>query len=129
MTEVAHMSRDPAHSLALDYLLKAAAVHSMAGPAYRAVGVRGTEIVAVSSDVDGLDDLRGAATVTADVRDLTVLPAFSDSHEHLMEASRNTLLVPVDRARSIKEFVDIVGTAARTAAPGEWIVTSIAWHE
>ena len=118
-----------ARPLALDYLLKAAAVHSMTGEVYRSVGVLGSEIVAVSPDTDGLDSLRGPDTVTADVGDLTVLPAFSDSHEHLMEASRNTLLVPVDQSRSIAEFVDIVGGAARDAAPGRWIVTSIAWHE
>ena len=118
-----------ASPLALDYLLKAAAVHSMTGEVYRSVGVLGSEIVAVSPDTDGLDSLRGPDTVTADVGDLTVLPAFSDSHEHLMEASRNTLLVPVDQSRSIAEFVDIVGGAARDAAPGRWIVTSIAWHE
>jgi predicted amidohydrolase YtcJ len=123
------MTRDPAYPLAVDYLLKAAAVHSMTGPVYRSVGVLGTDVVAVSSDSDGLDDLRGPATVTADIEDLTVLPAFSDSHEHLMEASRNTLLVPVDQVRSVHEFVDIVGTAARAAAPGQWIATSIAWHE
>ena len=65
---------------------------------------RGPEIVAVSPEPDALDDLAGRATVLADAGDLTVLPAFSDAHEHLMEASRNTLLVPVDGARSIAEF-------------------------
>ena len=64
-----------------------------------------------------------------DAGDLTVLPAFADSHEHLMEASRNTLLVPVDRARSIAEFTALVAAAARATAPGAWIVTSMAWHE
>lgn len=123
------MTRDPAGPFALDYLLKAGAIHSMAGSVYRSVGILGTEIVAVSPDADGLDDLHGPATITADIGDLTVLPAFSDSHEHLMEASRNTLLVPVDRVRSIQEFADIVGAAARAAAPGRWIATSIAWHE
>ena len=46
-----------------------------------------------------------------------------------MEASRNTLLVPVDRARSIAEFTAMVTAAARDAAPGAWIVTSMGWHE
>jgi predicted amidohydrolase YtcJ len=58
-----------------------------------------------------------------------LLPAFADSHEHLMEASRNTLLVPIDQARSVVEFTEMVATAARDAAPGSWIVTSMAWHE
>jgi predicted amidohydrolase YtcJ len=96
---------------------------------YRCVGLRGAEIVAVSADPAGLDDLVGRHTTVIDADDLTVLPAFADSHEHLMEASRNTLLVPVDRARSVAEFTTMVADAGRTAIPGEWILTSMGWHE
>jgi predicted amidohydrolase YtcJ len=46
-----------------------------------------------------------------------------------MEASRNTLLVPVDRAGSVAEFTGMVAAAADGAAPGGWVVTSMAWHE
>src|SRR5262249_25713176 len=96
---------------------------------YRSVGLRGPEIVAVSPEPDGLDDLAGRATMVAHAGDLTVLPAFSDAHEHLKEASSNTLLVPVDKARSIAEFTTIVGEAVRKAPPGQWILTSMGWHE
>ena len=123
------MTREPAEPLRLDYLIKARAIHSMTGETYRSAGLRGPEIVAVSPDPGGLDDLAGPATVVADAGDLTVLPAFSDSHEHLMEASRNTLLVPVDTARSIAEFTAMVRDAARDAPPGKWILTSIGWNE
>jgi predicted amidohydrolase YtcJ len=115
--------------LCLDRLIRARAIHSMTGELYRAVGLRGAEIVATAAEPDGLDGLAGTGTATTDAGDLTLLPAFADSHEHLMEASRNTLLVPVDRARSIAEFTAMVAAAARDAAPGEWIVTSMAWHE
>jgi predicted amidohydrolase YtcJ len=64
-----------------------------------------------------------------DAGDLTLMPAFADSHEHLMEASRNTLLVPVDQAKSIAEFTGMVANAARNVPSGGWILTSIAWHE
>lgn len=123
------MTREPAEPLRLDYLIKARAVHSMTGETYQSVGLRGPVIVAVSDEPDGLDDLAGPDTVMADMRDLTLLPAFADAHEHLMEASRNTLLVPVDRARSVADFTGLVGAAARDAAPGKWIVTSMGWHE
>lgn len=123
------MTRDPAEPLRLDCLLKAASIHSMTGATYRSVGLRGGEIAATSPEPDGLDDLAGRETVVADVGDLTLLPAFADSHEHMMEASRNTLLVPVHNARSISEFTAMVGEAARRAPAGEWIVTSMAWHE
>jgi predicted amidohydrolase YtcJ len=123
------MTREPAEPLRLDYLIRAGAIHSMTGEIYRSVGLRGPEIAAVSADLDGLDDLAGAATHVVDAGELTVLPAFADSHEHLMEASHNTLLVPVDKARSIPEFTGMVTAAAQEAAPGEWILTSIGWHE
>jgi predicted amidohydrolase YtcJ len=83
----------------------------------------------VSAEPDGLDDLAGSATVVVDAGDLTLLPAFADSHEHLMEASRNTLLVPVSKARSVSEFSGLVSAAARDAAAGDWILTGIDWHE
>jgi predicted amidohydrolase YtcJ len=121
--------RQPAEPPRLDRLIRARAIYSMTGEVYRWVGLCGPEIAAVSADPHGLDDLAGAGTVTVDAADLTVLPAFSDSHEHLLEASRNTLLVPVDRARSIAGFTAMVSAAARDAEPGAWIVTSMGWHE
>ena len=75
------MTREPAEPLRLDYLIKAGAVHSMTGATHRSVGVRGPQIVAVSVDSDGLDDLTGPGNVVVDAGDLTVLPAFADSHE------------------------------------------------
>jgi len=123
------MTREPAEPLRLDYLIKARAIHSMTGKTFRSVGLRGAEIVALSADLNELDDLAGHNTAVVDAGDLTLLPAFADSHEHLMEASRNTLLVPVDKARSVAEFTGMVADAARNAAPGEWILTSIGWHE
>jgi predicted amidohydrolase YtcJ len=116
-------------ALRLDRLIRAGTIRSMTGEVYRCVGLRGAEIVAVSADRAGLDDLVGAHTTTVDAGDLTVLPAFADSHEHLMEASRNTLLVPVDQARSVAEFTAMVADAARAAQPEDWILTSIGWHE
>ncbi|HYW25972.1 MAG TPA: amidohydrolase [Terriglobales bacterium] len=123
------MTRTPPEPLRLDRLIRAGTIHSMTGETYRSVGIRGAEIVAVSPEPGALDDLAGAGTIVTDAPDLTLLPAFSDSHEHLMEASRNTLLVPVDRARSVADFTAIVRDAARAAEPGAWVLTSIGWHE
>src|SRR6516162_9111 len=127
--KAALMTREPAEPLLLDYLIRAGAIHSMTGETYCSVGLRGPEIVAVSPDLHGLDDLAGGGTAVVDASDLTLLPAFADSHEHLMEASRNTLLVPVSNARSVAEFTGLVSAAARDAAPGDWILTGMDWHE
>src|SRR5215469_11727633 len=121
--------RPPGEPLRLDYLIRAGAVHSMTGETYRSVGLRGAEIAAASAELHGLDDLAGTGTVMVDAGDLTVLPAFADSHEHLKEASSNTLLVPVEKAHSIAEFTAMVADAARAAAPGAWVLTSMGWHE
>jgi predicted amidohydrolase YtcJ len=75
------MTREPAEPLRLGYLIRAGATHSMTGATHRSVGVRGPQIVAVSVDSDGLDDLTGPGNVVVDAGDLTVLPAFADSHE------------------------------------------------
>jgi hypothetical protein len=53
------MTREPAEPLRLDYLIKAGTIHAMTGQTYRSVGLRGPEIVAVSPEPDGLDDLAG----------------------------------------------------------------------
>jgi predicted amidohydrolase YtcJ len=119
------------NGLAADLVLRVGAAHSMAGTGEvdRAVAVRGTEIVAVSPDPHGLDGLAGAATRVVDDPELTLLPAFCDAHEHLLESAKNTGLVPVAQARSIAEFTGAVGRAATAAAAGQWVQTSIAWHE
>ena len=123
------VNRLPEDPVRLDCIVRAGTVHSMGGEVFRALGLRGTDIAAVSVDVDGLDDLAGPGTAEVDARDLTFLPAFDDAHEHLMEASRNTMLVAVDRARSIEEFLGVVHDAAVHSAAGEWVVTSMGWHE
>src|SRR5215470_18092568 len=111
------MTRELAEPLRLDYLIRAGAIHSMISGTYRSVGLRGQEIVAVSADADGLDTLAGAGTAVVDAGDLTLLPAFADAHEHLIEASRNTLLIPVDKARSVAEFTGMLAEAAEDRVP------------
>jgi predicted amidohydrolase YtcJ len=112
-----------------DRIIRVGAAHSMTGLTYRAIALRGTDIVAVAEQPDGLDHLAEATTTVTDCRDLTVLPAFADAHEHLMEAARNAKLVPVDKAHTVADFTGTVARTAGTAAPGEWIQTSNAWHE
>lgn len=115
--------------LSADLVLRVGAAYSLAGEVYRAVAVRGAEVVAVSADPHGLDDLAGSTTRVVGDPALTVLPAFADAHEHLLEAAKNRGLVPVDQARSVAEFAAAVGRAAAAAAEGQWVQTSVAWHE
>jgi predicted amidohydrolase YtcJ len=109
--------------------MRVGTAYSMTGRTLRAIAGRGSEIVGVSEAPHGLDELVAQGTRVVDAPELTVLPAFEDAHEHLLEAARNTLLVPVGDARSVGEFQAVVHAAAERAAEGEWVMTSIAWHE
>ena len=60
---------------------------------------------------------------------LTVLPAFADAHEHLLEAAKNRGLVPVEPARRVAVCAAGVGGGGGAPAAGQWVQTSMAWHE
>ncbi|TMD75091.1 MAG: hypothetical protein E6I97_14385 [Chloroflexi bacterium] len=114
-----------------DLLIRAAAIYSMAQDraVYRAIAIRDEWIVAVSQDPHGLDGLIGADTHVLDAPDLTILPAFEDTHNHLMFAAQNMGLVPVDRAHTLAEFIDLIRQRAAQTPASTWIQTSAAWHE
>ena len=114
-----------------DVLIRAAAIYSMAQDraVYQAIAIRDEWIVAVSQDPHGLDGLISADTQVLDARDLTILPAFEDTHNHLMLAAQNMGLVPVDRAHTLAEFIDLIRQRAAQTPASTWIQTSAAWHE
>src|SRR5436305_13849080 len=102
-----------------DLLIRAAAIYSMAQDrtVYQAIAIRDEWIVAVSQDPHGLDGLIGAGTHVLDVPDLTLLPAFEDTHNHLMFAAQNMSLVPVDQAHTLAEFIDLIRQRAAQTPP------------
>jgi predicted amidohydrolase YtcJ len=112
-------------------VIRAGAIYSMAPDraVYRAIALRDEWIVAVAADAHGLDGLVTADTRVLDDQRLTLLPAFYDTHNHLREATHNLTFVPVERARSVAEFVDLIRARAAQTPPGEWVQTSNAWHE
>ena len=114
-----------------DRLIRADAIYSMAQDraVYQAIAIRDEWIVAVSQDPHGLDGLISADTQVLDAPDLTILPAFEDTHNHLMFAAQNMGLVAVDRAHTLAEFIDLIRQRAAQTPAGTWIQTSAAWHE
>src|SRR5437588_6158204 len=114
-----------------DLLIRADAIYSMAQnrAVYQAIAICDEWIVAVSQDPHGLDGLISAGTHVLDAPDLTILPAFEDTHNHLILAAQNMSLVPVDRAHTLAEFIDLIRQRAAQTPPGSWIQTSAAWHE
>src|SRR6266704_5254540 len=114
-----------------DLVIRAGAIYSMAQDrkVYRAIAIRDEWIVAVSEDPHGLDGVISAGTHVVDAPQLTILPAFEDTHNHFILAAQNSCLVPVDRAHTMAEFIDLIRQRAAQTPPGEWIRTSDAWHE
>ncbi|MFD3582022.1 amidohydrolase [Streptomyces sp. NPDC058683] len=114
-----------------DLLVRAGAVHTLVpGQApQRALAVRGDRIAAVSADPDGLDHLVTAATEVHDLPGATVLPAFDDTHTHLILAAHGAHDVPVHLAHDIPGFLDLIRQRAAVTPEGEWIRTTTNWQE
>ncbi|QHA08641.1 amidohydrolase family protein [Streptomyces broussonetiae] len=114
-----------------DLLVRAAAVHTLVpGQApQRALAVRGERIAALSPDPNGLDHWVSPRTRVLDLPGATVLPAFDDTHTHLIFAALGAHDVPVHQARSIPEFLDLIRQRAQLTPEGEWIRTTTNWQE
>ncbi|MEU4345681.1 amidohydrolase [Nocardia sp. NPDC023852] len=119
---------------AADLVVRAGTVHTMDPAAPRATGlaVRQGKIVALAgrrSGRDVLDAFVGPDTTVLEDPDFVVLPAFVDTHNHLMLAGRNILGVPVSQARDIAAFIELIRERAARTPTGQWIVTGADWHE
>ncbi|MEV6974996.1 amidohydrolase [Kitasatospora sp. NPDC093806] len=114
-----------------DLLVRAAAVHTLVPgePPHRAIAVTGGRITALSPDPAGLDELIGPGTEVVDAPDATVLPAFDDTHTHLILAGHSVHGVPVHRARDLPEFLALIRERAARTPAGEWIRTTVNWQE
>jgi predicted amidohydrolase YtcJ len=119
---------------AADLLVRAATVRTMdpdAGPV-TALAIRDGKIAAVAGP--GEESGLAAAwqdpdTVVLDDPGLVVMPAFVDTHNHLMLAARNILGVPVSAARDISQIVGLIRERAAQTPAGRWIITAADWHE
>lgn len=114
-----------------DLLIRAAAVHTLVPgqSPRRALAVHGDRIAALSSDPHGLDAWATARTTVLDLPQATVLPAFDDTHTHLIFAGHSAHDVPVHQARTIAEFLDLIRQRAATTPEGRWIRTTTNWQE
>ncbi|MFD9333157.1 amidohydrolase [Streptomyces sp. NPDC060028] len=114
-----------------DVVVRAAAVHTLVagqGP-QRALAVAGDRIAALSANPHGLDGWITEATTVIDEPDATVLPAFDDTHTHLILAGHSAHDVPVHKAGTIAEFLDLIRRRAATTPDGQWIRTTTNWQE
>jgi predicted amidohydrolase YtcJ len=114
-----------------DLLIRAAAVHTLVPgqDPQRALAVRGDRIAALSPEPDGLDHWATERTTVFDLPGAVVLPAFDDTHTHLIFAGRSAHDVPVHQARTIPEFLDMIRRRAQVTPAGQWIRTTTNWQE
>ena len=114
-----------------DLLIRAAAVHTQVPgqSPQRALAVRGDRVIALSEDPHGLDELVTARTTVRDLPGAAVLPAFDDTHTHMIFAAHSARDVPVHQARTIPEFLDLIRQRAAVTPAGEWIRTTTNWQE
>lgn len=95
----------------------------------RALAIRDGRVLALGDSRQDLQPLIGPATKVVDARELVVIPAFFDTHNHQLSTSENLEAVDLDGARTIAELVGLIQRRAEMTPPGEWIVTSSTWHE
>jgi predicted amidohydrolase YtcJ len=124
---------------AAELIIVARTVHTMGGDTtpggtapVTALAIRDGRIAATAGPGDHAEltaAWRGPGTVMIDEPGLVVLPAFVDTHNHLMLAGQNILGVPVSRAASIPRLVAMIAERAAQTPPGQWIRSAADWHE
>ena len=116
---------------AVDIVLRAGRIYSLSGDdaVFGAIAVTGGQIAATSPERAGLEELVGEETLVVDDDSLTVLPAFADSHEHMLDASVNRTRVDPSTAHSIAELLALIRERASATAEGGWVVTAAGWNE
>jgi hypothetical protein len=98
-----------------------------ARPRAEAVAVRGDRIVAVGTNAE-VRRLAGPATRVVDLQGRLLIPGFIEGHGHYTGLGESRLVLDLTTATTWDDIVAMVGTAARAARPGEWIVGR-GWHQ
>ena len=96
-------------------------------PVVEALAVGGDTIVAIGPN-DEIQRHVGPATRVIDLKGALAIPGLIDAHAHFTgvgEAARNLKL---GTAKNWDDIVRMVGDAAKTARPGEWILGR-GWHQ
>ncbi|MDQ7911128.1 amidohydrolase [Phytohabitans sp. ZYX-F-186] len=97
-------------------------------PAQQATAVRSGRVLGVGS-LAQLQPLVGEATAVVDLDGRRVVPGLIDSHIHFVRAGRSwTDEVRWDDADTLAGALALVTRAARSRAPGAWIVVIGGWH-
>lgn len=123
--------RSSDYHLHADMLIRAKTIETLEHgmPEQRAVALREGRIIALSEDPAGLDDFIGGQTKVINKLESIVLPAFNDTHTHLIFAGLGHFDVPVQDVKSLEELFARLHQRASVTSEGEWICTATDWQE
>ena len=96
-------------------------------PQAEAVAVKADRIVFVGSNADAQKYV-GPNTRVVDLKGNTVLPGFTDSHQHLSGVGQREMTLNLEGSTSLEDFLAKVKARVDQAKPGEWI-TGRGWIE
>jgi predicted amidohydrolase YtcJ len=96
-------------------------------PEAQALAVTGDTIAAVGSDAD-IARYIGPSTHVIDLKGALAVPGLIDGHAHFTGVGEAAMNLKLAQAKDWNEIVRMVGDAAKTAKPGEWIVGR-GWHQ
>src|ERR1041385_4089826 len=96
-------------------------------PHAQAIAVKGDRIVFVGSN-EAAQKFVGANTRVVDLKGNTVLPGFTDSHQHLSGVGQREMTLNLEGTTSLDDLLGKLKARVDQAKPGEW-VTGRGWIE
>lgn len=96
-------------------------------PRAEAIAVKADRIVFAGSNADAQKYV-GQRTRVVDLKGNTVLPGFTDSHQHLSGVGQREMTLNLEGTTSLADFLSKVKARVDQAKPGEW-VTGRGWIE
>jgi len=115
--------------LAPDLSLTGGVIHTVSDRGtVSALAVKGGRIVWVGP-TEAAAALAGARTRVVNLRGLTILPGFVDSHNHMLKAGLDLNKAQLGAATTLDEVLAAISARAKALPDGEWVVASASWHE
>jgi len=96
-------------------------------PRAQAIAVKSDRIVFVGSN-EAAQKFVGTSTRVVDLKGNTVLPGFTDSHQHLSGVGQREMTLNLEGTTSLEDFLAKVKARVDQTKPGEW-VTGRGWIE